>query len=57
MIPLSKNRRDDKKISREIKYHSRCKGKGASNIVRFKEDFGHENKHCIVMEYMAGGDL
>jgi len=25
--------------------------------VRFKEEFTWQGQHCIVMEYMAGGDL
>ena len=31
--------------------------KNSPNVVRYKEDFMYENKHFIVMEFMAGGDL
>ena len=44
------------RIDREIALHSRCKA--SANIVRYKEHFTTtDNKMCIVMEYMEGGDL
>ena len=49
------NERGIKFIEREISLQARCRN--CPNIVRFKENFMCENKYCIVMEYMEGGDL
>ena len=43
------------KIQNEIELQSRCKN--CPNVVRFKEQFTEDEMHCIVMEYMPGGDL
>ena len=44
-------------IAHEIELQSKCKN--CPNIVRFKEQFTSKEMavHCIVMEYMPGGDL
>ena len=42
-------------IEKEIAMLSKIKN--CPNIARMKEHFVHEDKHCIVMEHMTGGDL
>ena len=49
------NEHKQAQINREIALQARCKN--CPNVVRFKEYFQCEDKHCIVMEHMEGGDL
>ena len=44
-----------RQIEKEISLYSKIKN--CPNIVRMKEHFVHEDKCCIVMEHMTGGDL
>ena len=44
-----------RQIEKEIALHSKIKS--CPSIARMKEHFVHEDKCCIVMEHMTGGDL
>jgi serine/threonine protein kinase len=56
VIPISDyNERHKAQVTREINLQQRCKN--CPNVVRFKEQFSCDEMQCIVMEYMAGGDL